>query len=103
MVLVAAAQTRSNNRFVIAGSLDVFSNQYYAENADNEIFGNQLSLCSNSIPLSFVGTCKFYGYLRVSNIEHYKYIREEDRIEKEHEILVQAVKKPNLPTSQYSV
>lgn len=50
---------------------------------------------------SFIGAFKFYGYLRVSNIEHYKYIREEDRIEKEHEILVQEVKKPNLPTSQY--
>ena len=47
------------------------------------------------------GTFKFFGYLRVRNIEHYKYIREEDRIEKEHEILVQAVKKPNLPASQF--
>lgn len=45
------------------------------------------------------GVFKFAGYLQVSNIQHFKYIREEDRLEKEHEILVQSVKKPNLPTS----
>lgn len=79
----------------------MFSNRYYTENADNELFGNQLSLCMFFLPLLYSGTFKFFGYLRVNNIEHYKYIREEDRVEKEHEILVQAVKKPNLPTSQY--
>lgn len=45
VVLIAASQTRSNNRFVIVGSLDMFSNQYYNENSDNQILGNQISLC----------------------------------------------------------
>ena len=100
MVLVAASQTRSNNRFVIAASTDLFSNAYYSEKSDNEVFGNQISLCKGFHCCLFLGTMKFFGFLKVSNIEHYKYIREEDRIEKEHEILVQAVKKPNLPVSQ---
>lgn len=43
---MAASQTRTNNRFVIVGSLDMFSNQYYNENGDNQILGNQISLCS---------------------------------------------------------
>lgn len=46
VVLMAASQTRTNNRFVIVGSLDMFSNQYYNENGDNQILGNQISLCS---------------------------------------------------------
>ncbi|KAM7457302.1 hypothetical protein BLSTO_01945 [Blastocystis sp. subtype 1] len=91
IVLVAAIQTRSNNRVVFAASADVFSDAYYMENPDNRVLGDQLSLW----------TFKFAGYLKASNIQHYKYIREEDRIEKEHEILVQSVKKPNLPTSYY--
>ena len=99
VVLVAAIQTRSNNRVVFSASSDVFSNAYYMENPDNRVLGNQLSLCRNGSVLSFRGTFKFAGYLVASNIQHYKYIREENRIEKEHEILVQSVKKPNLPTS----
>lgn len=96
---MAAVQTRSNNRVVFSASSDTFSNAYYMENPDNRVLGNQLSLCWSRCVLSFQGTFKFAGYLVASNIQHYKYIREEDRIEKEHEILVQSVKKPNLPTS----
>ena len=45
VVLVAAVQTRSNNRIVISGSLDMFSNLFYDQSYDNQIFGNALSLC----------------------------------------------------------
>ena len=83
-------QTRSNNRIVFAGSLEIFSNAFYEENGDNQILGDTLSLW----------TFKYSGYLRVSNIEHFKYSPSEDRIDPNHEILVQAVQKANLPTSQ---
>ena len=46
ITLIAAVQTRSNNRFVIAGSLEFFSDSYYEENADNKILGDQISLCT---------------------------------------------------------
>lgn len=45
IVLVAAVQTRSNNRVVFAASADVFSDAYYMENPDNRVLGDQLSLC----------------------------------------------------------
>ena len=36
----------------------------------------------------------------MQNIEYAKYIRAENRIEPTHELLVQEVQQPNLPTSQ---
>ena len=50
--------------------------------------------------VSSAGLCKLSGYLRVQNIQHFKYIRAENRIEPTHELLVQEVQQPNLPTSQ---
>ena len=100
MVLVAAVQTRSNNRIVISGSLAMFSNEFYLQSHDNQVFGNSLSLCKEGVCDWVSGSFKFSGYLRVSNIQHFKYNRADDTIEKEHEIIVQDVKKPNLPTSQ---
>ena len=41
MVLVAAVQTRSNNRIVISGSLAMFSNEFYLQSHDNQVFGRQ--------------------------------------------------------------
>ena len=100
ITLIAAVQTRYNNRFVLSGSLAFFSDAFYAENPDNKVLGDQLSLCTSLLSLSYAGLCKLAGYLRVQNIEHAKYIRAENRIEPTHEILVQEVQQPNLPTSQ---
>ena len=46
ITLIAAVQTRYNNRFVVSGSLAFFSDAFYAENADNKVLGDQLSLCT---------------------------------------------------------
>lgn len=101
ITLIAAVQTRYNNRFVLSGSLEFFSDAFYAENPDNKVLGDQLSLCRPSLlSVSNAGFCKLAGYLRVQNVEHAKYIRAENRIEPTHELLVQEVQQPNLPTSQ---
>ena len=55
IVLIAAIQTRHNNRFVISGSLDFFSDSYYAENADNQVLGDQLSLCMRCVLFDMQG------------------------------------------------
>ena len=44
------------------------------------------------------GSFKFAGYLRVRNVEHFKV--DANGVRRQHELLVQEVKKPNLPTSQ---
>ena len=67
IVLIAAVQTRHNNRFVISGSLDFFSDSYYAENADNQVLSDQLSLCSDASSL----TCRAVQVLGLSaSAEH---------------------------------
>ena len=47
MVLVAAVQTRSNNRIVVSGSLELLSNAFYLRSHANRRFGDALSLCSD--------------------------------------------------------
>ncbi|KAK8826370.1 hypothetical protein WA538_001508 [Blastocystis sp. DL] len=89
VVLVAAVQTRSNNRIVVSGSLAQFSNAFYLRSQANRRFGDALSQWS----------FKFAGYLRVRNVEHFKV--DANGVRRQHELLVQEVKKPNLPTSHY--
>lgn len=45
VVLVAAVQTRSNNRIVVSGSLAQFSNAFYLRSQANRRFGDALSQC----------------------------------------------------------
>lgn len=52
ITLIAAVQTRYNNRFVLSGSLEFFSDAFYAENPDNKVLGDQLSLCKPPLSLS---------------------------------------------------
>ena len=42
VVLVAAVQTRSNNRIVVSGSLAQFSNAFYLRSQANRRFGDAL-------------------------------------------------------------
>ena len=51
ITLIAAVQTRYNNRFVLSGSLAFFSDAFYAENPDNKVLGDQLSLCTSLLSL----------------------------------------------------
>lgn len=71
VVLVAAVQTRSNNRIVVSGSLAQFSNAFYLRSQANRRFGDALSQCRSEGDAD-AGSFKFAGYLRVRNVEHFK-------------------------------
>lgn len=97
MVLVAAVQTRSNNRIVVSGSLAQFSNAFYLRSQANRASATRCRSVG-ARETADAGSFKFAGYLRVRNVEHFKV--DANGVRRQHELLVQEVKKPNLPTSQ---
>lgn len=90
--LITSVQSRTNNRITFVGSLEMLSNTMYSKQPDNRVLIKSIA----------DWTFKTTGFVRIRNIEHFKYDEVTNEHATNHEVLVKPVKEPNLPKSHYA-